>query len=165
MRLAVYDSAARFIGMTEKSNNNDAKWIAIINKAAGLPDRAHYCASAFNYVHAVNGIRLPVGDGVGMVRSYFSNTKVIVYRRSQRGNQRTGLKPRRMDAVSLYYSHIEAIAQDNFDPDEDETVRVIGFNTTGGKGTKGGCYVNTRKTSEIKLIANWLTPYWAKQHP
>ncbi|QHV97948.1 hypothetical protein [Spirosoma endbachense] len=165
MRQAVFDSAARFVGMTERTNNNDATWIAIINQSNGLPDRAHYCASAFNYCHALNGIRLPVGDGIGMVRSYFSNAKTIIYRRNARGNQRNTIKPKRMDAVSLFYSHIEGIAQDDFDPDEDDRVKCIGFNTTGGKGTKGGCYVNWRKTREIKLIANLLSPYWQKLHP
>jgi hypothetical protein len=164
MRQAVYDTAAGFVGMTERTGNNDATWIAIINKANGLPSRAHYCASAFNYVHTLNGIKLPVGEGIGMVRSYFRNTKYIVYQRNARGNQR-GSKPKRMDAVSLFYSHIEGIAEDDFDPDEDDRVKCIGFNTSGGKGTKDGCYVNYRRTREIKLIANWLTPYWQKHQP
>ena len=63
-----------------------------------------------------------------------------------------------MDAVSLYASHIEGIAQDRFDPESEDDVKCIGFNTTGGKGTKGGCYINRRRRSEIKLIANWITP-------
>lgn len=164
LRQAVYDSAARFIGLVERTNHNDATWIAIINGSYNLPSRAHYCASSFNYVHAVNDVRLPVGDGVGMVRSYFRNTKNIIYRRNARGNQRN-MKPKLMDAVSLYQSHIEGIAQANFDPEEDDRVKLIGFNTSGGKGTKDGCYVNTRRTSDIKLIANWLTPYWRSTHP
>ncbi|SFD46820.1 hypothetical protein [Spirosoma endophyticum] len=165
MRQAVYDTAARFIGMTERTGNNDATWIAIINQSFDLPTRSHYCASAFNYCHALNGIRLPVGDGVGMVSSYFRDASKIIYKRNGRGNQRIGRKPQRMDAVSLFASHIEGLAQDDFDPDEDDMVKVIGFNTTGGKGTKAGCYVNYRRTSDIKLIANWLTPYWQSKHP
>ncbi|GAB3256107.1 hypothetical protein GCM10027347_17710 [Larkinella harenae] len=161
LRQAVYDSAAVFVGKTERTNQNDAEWITAINRFSGLPKNAHYCASAFYYVHAVNGVKLPVEKaGVGMVRTYFSQPKRIIYRRNGRGNQRIGPKPGRMDAVSLFASHIEGIAQDRYDPEEDDRVRCIGFNTTGGKGTKGGCYVNYRKTSEIKAIANWITPYW-----
>ena len=150
--------------MTEKSNNNDATWITMINKANGLPSRSAYCASAFYYVHVRNGVKLPV-KSVGMVAAYFSDKTKIIYRRNQRGNLRNAKKPRRMDAVSLFYSHVEGIAQDHFDPEEEDRVKCIGFNTTGGNGTRGGCYINYRKTSEIKLIANWVSPYWLKTHP
>ncbi|RCR69411.1 hypothetical protein DUE52_11200 [Larkinella punicea] len=155
----MYDSAYTFIGKTERTDRNDAVWISAINRFSNLPKNAHYCASAFYYVHAINSVLLPV-RGVGMVRSYFSQAKTIIYKRNQRGNQRIGLKPGRMDAVSLFASHIEGIAQDRYDPEEDDRVKCIGFNTTGGKGTKGGCYINFRKTSEIKAIANWIGPYW-----
>ncbi|MCX6216573.1 hypothetical protein [Spirosoma sp.] len=156
LRQAIYDTAATYLGMTEKTNHNDAKWISKINRYNGLSDRAFYCASAFNYVHRVNGLWLPV-KAPGAVSSYFSDKTKIIYRRNQRGNNRSGIQPQKMDAVSLYASHIEAIAEDRFDPDADY-VRCIGFNTTGGKGTKGGCYVNRRRMSEIKFIANWITP-------
>ncbi|RAJ92212.1 hypothetical protein LX87_05180 [Larkinella arboricola] len=159
LRQAVYDSAATFVGKTEKTNQNDGAWIAAINRFNHLPKNAHYCASAFYYVHAINGVKLPV-VGVGMVRSYFSQAKNIIYKRNGRGNQRIGKKPGRMDAVSIFASHVEGIAQDRYDPDEDDRVKCIGFNTTGGKGTKGGCYINYRRTAEIKMIANWITPYF-----
>lgn len=155
----MYDSAAKFIGKTETGGQNGGAWIAAINRFNGLPKNAHYCASAFYYVHAINGVNLPV-HGVGLVRSYFSDPKRIVYKRNSRGNQRIGLKIRRMDAVSLFASHIEGIAQDGFDPESEDRVRCIGFNTSGGRGTRDGCYVNYRKTSEIKLIANWISPYF-----
>ncbi|GAB3892418.1 hypothetical protein GCM10028803_05220 [Larkinella knui] len=164
LRQAVYDSAATFVGKTERTDRNDAVWIAAINRFSNLPTRAHYCASAFYYVHAINSVVLPV-RGVGMVRSYFSQPKTIIYKRNGRGNQRIGLKPGRMDAVSLFASHIEGIAQDRYDPDEDDRVKCIGFNTSGGKGTKDGCYINFRKTSEIKAIANWISPYWKSFKP
>ena len=158
LRLAIFDSAARFAGKTERTNHNDADWIYAINRFSNLPRQSHYCASGFYYVHVMNGVRLPI-KGVGMVRSYFNTTSRVIYRRNARGNQRIGPRPRRMDAVSLFYSHIEGLADDRFDPDTDDRVRLIGFNTTGGKGTLGGCYINTRRTSEIKVIANWISPY------
>ncbi|WP_461073966.1 hypothetical protein [Spirosoma horti] len=156
LRQAIYDTAATYLGMTEKTNNNDAKWISKINRFNGLSDRAFYCASAFSYVHRVNGLWIQV-RAAGAVRSYFSDQKKIIYRKNQRGNQRSGIQPQKMDAVSLYASHIEGLAEDKWDPEAD-FVKCIGFNTTGGRGTKGGCYVNRRRMSEIKLIANWITP-------
>ncbi|MGA0558284.1 hypothetical protein ACO2Q8_16615 [Larkinella sp. VNQ87] len=166
LRQAVFDSAATFVGKTERTNQNDADWITAINRFSKLPSRAHYCASAFYYVHAINGVKLPIGAaGVGMVRTYFSQAKTLIYKRNRRGNQRIGPKPGRMDAVSLFASHIEGIAQDRYDPEEEDRVRCIGFNTTGGKGTKGGCYINFRRTAEIKAIANWIGPYWNSLKP
>ena len=144
------------MGLTERTNQNDAPWITKINRANHLPDRAHYCASAYYYVHAVNGARLPV-KGIGWVRSYFGDPNKIIYRKNQRGNQRLGVKPQQMDAVSLFASHIEGIADTHWDAESDY-VRCIGFNTT-ANGSRGGCYINRRRKSEIKAIANWLTPY------
>lgn len=157
LRKAIYDSAAVFVGMTEQHNNNDAPWITKINRYNGLPIRSAYCASGFYYAHRVNGVKLPV-RALGAVASYFSVESKIIYRRNQRGNQRIGIMPRRMDAVSLYASHIEGIVSDVWEPDDDY-VTLIGFNTAGGRGTKYGCYINRRRKSEIKYIANWLTPY------
>lgn len=156
LRQAILDSAAVFVGMTEIHNNNDAPWITKINRYNGLPIRSAYCASGFYYAHRVNGVKLPV-RALGAVASYFSVPAKIIYRRNQRGNQRLGIMPRRMDAVSIYTSHIEGLVSDVWDPDED-TVELIGFNTSGGRGSKYGCYINRRRKSEIKYIANWLTP-------
>jgi len=163
LRQAIYDTAASYVGKTEKTNRNDAPWIAKINKYNGLPSRAFYCASGFNYCHRVNGLWIPV-RAAGMVSSYFSDSKRIIYRRNRRGNQRSGIAPQRMDAVSIFGSHIEGLAQDRFDPDA-ENVLLIGFNTTGGKGTRGGCYINRRRVSDIKQIANWITPTLQTQKP
>lgn len=149
------------MGRTERTDRNDAPWITEINRYNHLPTQAMYCASGYYYVHARNGVRLPV-KSVGYVRVYFADPTKILYKRGQRGNQRMGTKIQKMDAVSLYASHIEGIAQDRYDPTEDDTVLLLGFNTTGGRGTKGGCYINRRRTSEIKAIANWLTPYLAQ---
>lgn len=157
LRQAIYDSAATFLGLKELTDHNDAEWISKINLSNGLPERSLYCASGFYFAHRINGVKLPI-KAVGMVASYFADPKKIIYRRNQRGNQRKGIKPRRMDAVSLYFSHIEGLAVEEWDM-EDEEVYLIGFNTTGGRGTTGGCYRNRRKKSEIKLIANWITPY------
>jgi len=157
LRQAILDSAAIFLGMTETHNNNDAPWITKINRYNGLPIRSAYCASGYYYAHRINGVRLPV-RALGAVASYFSVPEKIIYRRNQRGNQRIGIRPRRMDAVSLYASHIEGLVDDIWDDDADD-VKTIGFNTGGGRGTKYGCYVNRRRKSEIKFIANWLTPY------
>lgn len=160
LRQAIFDTAALFVGKVERTNQNDADWIRAINRYNRLPDRAMYCASAFYYVHARNGVALPIAPvSVGRVNAYFRDPTKIVWRRGQRGNARLGMKIGRMDAVSLYASHIEGIAQDRFDPTEDEEVLCIGFNTTGGRGTRGGCYLNRRRTKEIKLIANWITPF------
>ncbi|WP_020603142.1 hypothetical protein [Spirosoma spitsbergense] len=163
LRQAILDSAAVFVGMTEINNNNDAPWITKINRYNGLPIRSAYCASGYYYAHRVNGVKLPV-RALGAVASYFSTTGKIIYRKNQRGNQRLGVMPRRMDAVSIYTSHIEGLVSDVWDPD-DEFVTLIGFNTSGGRGTKYGCYINRRKKSEIKFIANWLTPYLATLKP
>lgn len=146
------------MGRTERTNRNDAPWIAYINRFNNLPTQAMYCASGYYYVHAKNGVHLPVRS-VGYVRVYFSDPTKLLYQRGARGNQRLGSRIQKMDAVSLYASHIEAIAQDRYDPQEDDTVLLLGFNTTGGPGTRGGCYINRRRTSEIKAIANWLTPH------
>lgn len=148
------------MGKVERTNQNDADWIKAINRSNKLPDRAMYCASAFYYVHAQNGVRLPIAPvSIGRVNAYFRDPTKIVWRKGQRGNTRLGAKIRRMDAVSLFASHIEGIAQDRYDPAEDEEVLLIGFNTTGGRGTRGGCYINRRRTRDIKAIANWLTPW------
>lgn len=157
LRQAILDSAAVFVGLTELHNNNDAPFITKINRYNGLPIRSAYCASGFYYAHRVNGVKLPVRS-LGAVASYFSVPAKIIYRKNQRGNQRLGIMPRRMDAVSLFASHVEGLVSDSWDPDEDE-VTLIGFNTSGGRGTKYGCHINRRKKSEIKFIANWLTPY------
>lgn len=164
LRQAVFDTASKFVGLRERTGNNDANWIAIINRLYHLPDKAHYCASAYNYVHAMNGVRLPVSDP-GRVAAYFRNSKTITYKGGGRGNQRMVGRVRLMDAVSLFASHIEGIAQTDFDPDEDDYVMCLGFNTTAGKGTKGGCYINRRRTRDIKAIANWISPYWRSLHP
>lgn len=162
LRQAILDSAAVFVGKVEQTNNNDAPWITKINRYNGLPIRSAYCASGYYYAHRVNGVKLPV-KALGAVASYFAVPAKIIYRRNQRGNQRLGIMPRRMDVVSLFASHVEGLVSDVWDPDDDE-VTLIGFNTSGprlagGKGTKYGCYINRRKKSEIKYIANWLTPY------
>jgi len=145
--------------MVEISNQNDAPWIARINRYNGLPIRSAYCASGFYYAHRVNGVKLPI-KALGAVSSYFSVSAKIIYRHNQRGNQRLGIMPRRMDAVSIYTSHIEGLVSDVWDSDDDY-VTLIGFNTSAGRGTKYGCYINRRRKSEIKFIANWLTPYLA----
>lgn len=156
----------QFVGKVELSNRNDADWITAINLFNNLPRTAHYCASGYIYCHLINGARIPVpAVSIGRVAAYFQNPSKIIYRRNQRGNQRIGPKPQLMDAVSLYVSHIEGLAQNRFDPETDDRVKLLGFNTTGGAGTKGGCYINVRRTSEIKLIANWLTPYLATVKP
>lgn len=148
--------------MTELTNRNDAHWITAINLFNNLPRNAQYCASGYIYCHLVNGARLPIHPvAIGRVAAYFRDPAKIIYRKNQRGNQRLGPRPQLMDAVSLYESHIEGLAQPHFDPDSDDRVKLLGFNTTSGKGTKGGCYINVRRASEIKLIANWLTPYLA----
>ncbi len=149
--------------MTELHNNNDAPWITKINRYNGLPIRSAYCASGYYYAHRVNGVKLPV-RALGAVSSYFADGSKIIYRRNQRGNQRIGIMPRRMDAVSIYTSHIEGLVSDVWDADDDE-VTLIGFNTSGGRGTKYGCYINRRKKSEIKFIANWITPWLASYKP
>ncbi len=132
----------------------------MINRSNGLPDRAHYCASGYYYAHRVNGIVLPVPRvSVGRVAAYFRDPAKIVYRRHARGNQRIGRRINQADAVSLFASHIEFLYDRRYDPETDDRVRLLGFNTTSGPGTKGGCYVNWRRTDEIKLIANWITPY------
>lgn len=161
LRQAILDSAAVFVGMTELHNNNDAPWITKINRYNGLPIRSAYCASGFYYAHRVNGVKLPV-RALGAVTSYFTSN--IIYRRNQRGNQRLGIMPRRMDAVSIYTSHIEGLVSDVWDSDDDY-VTLIGFNTSGGRGTKYGCYINRRKKTEIKFIANWITPWLASYKP
>ncbi|MGF7217475.1 hypothetical protein GGR92_003649 [Spirosoma lacussanchae] len=163
LRQAILDSAAAFVGMVELTNHNDAPWITKINAYNGLPIRSAYCASGFYYAHRVNGVRLPV-RALGAVSSYFAVPAKIIYRRNQRGNQRLGVMPRRMDAVSIYTSHIEGLVDDVWDPDE-EYVTLIGFNTSGGRGTKYGCYINRRRKSEIKFIANWLTPFLTTYKP
>lgn len=157
LRKAILDSAAVFVGLVELTNQNDAPWITKINRYNGLPLRSAYCASGFYYAHRVNGVKLPV-SALGAVSSYFNVSAKIIYRRNQRGNQRIGIMPRRMDAVSIYTSHIEGLVSDVWDSDDDY-VTLIGFNTSGGRGTKYGCYINRRRKSDIKLIANWLTPY------
>jgi hypothetical protein len=162
LRQAILDSAAVFVGMVELSNRNDAPWITKINRYNGLPIHSAYCASGYYYAHRVNGVKLPV-RALGAVSSYFAVPGKIIYRKNQRGNQRIGIMPRRMDAVSIYTSHIEGIVDDVWNPDDDY-VKLIGFNTSGprqagGRGTKYGCYINRRRKSEIKYIANWITPF------
>jgi hypothetical protein len=157
LRQAILDSAAVFVGMTEISNKNDAAWITKINRYNGLPIHSAYCASGFYYAHRVNGVKLPV-RALGAVHSYFAVPGKIIYRKNQRGNQRLGIMPRRMDAVSIYTSHIEGLVSDVWDS-EDDYVTLIGFNTSGGRGTKYGCYINRRRKSEIKFISNWITPF------
>ena len=158
LRQAIIDTAAQFVGKTERTNSNDADWIAMINLSNRLPERAMYCASAYYYCHRANGVRLNVASiSVGRVAAYFNQASKIIWKPSHRGNLRT--KPRQADAVSLYASHIEMIYDKRYDPSEDEEVKLIGFNTSGGKGTKGGCYVNRRRTRELKAIANWITPH------
>ncbi|UHG93309.1 hypothetical protein LQ777_10495 [Spirosoma oryzicola] len=163
LRQAIYDTAAQFLGKTERTNHNDAPWITRINKFNHLPSQALYCASGLYYAYAKNGAWLTV-KSVGYVKVYFRDKAKIVYQRGARGNQRIGPPPKKMDFVSLYASHVEGLADDRWNDDADY-VMTIGFNTTGGTGTKGGCYLNRRRKSEIKAIANHLTPYLEQWKP
>lgn len=158
LRQAIVDTASRFIGKTERTNNNDADWIAMINLSNRLPERAMYCASAYYYCHRANGVRLGIpAVSVGRVAAYFRDPGKIIWKPNHRGNLR--VKPRQADAVSIFASHIEMIYDKRYDPTEDDEVKLIGFNTSGGRGTKGGCYVNRRRTRELKAIANWISPH------
>jgi hypothetical protein len=163
LRQMIYDTAAQFLGRTERTNHNDAPWITHINRFNRLPANAFYCASGLYYAYAKNGAWLPL-KSVGYVSVYFRDPSKIVFRRSARGNQRIGPPPRKMDFVSLYRSHIEGLADDRWDDDADY-VMTIGFNTTGGSGTNGGCYLNRRPKREIKMISNHLTPYLKQWKP
>lgn len=130
----------------------------MINLSNRLPERALYCASGYYYCHRANGVRLDVpAVSVGRVAAYFRDPKKIIWRQNQRGNLR--IRPQQADGVSIYASHIEFVYDKRFDPSEDDRVRLLGFNTTGGRGTRHGCYINWRRTRELKLIANWITPH------
>ncbi|MGM9509558.1 hypothetical protein ACS5NO_17615 [Larkinella sp. GY13] len=163
IRAQILAVAQEQIGVVEKRNRNDHPKITEWNKALGLPANSPYCASGIYYCYAANGIRLPIRSP-GLVRSWFSDGSKIVYRRSQCGNTRTGRRPRLADPVSIFESHVELLAQERWDEDEDE-ITVIGFNTTAGPGSKGGVYRVRRKLSQVKLIANHLTPYLEKNKP
>ncbi|GAB3911602.1 hypothetical protein GCM10028803_53470 [Larkinella knui] len=163
IRAQILEVAQQQIGVVERRNRNDHPKIAEWNRALGLPANSPYCASGIYYCYAANGIRLPI-RAPGLVRSWFADGSKIVYRRSQRGNTRTGRRPRLADPVSIFESHVELLAQERWDEDDDE-ITVIGFNTTAGSGTRGGVYRVRRKLGQVKLIANHLTPYLEKNQP
>ncbi|MGV3560750.1 hypothetical protein [Larkinella arboricola] len=163
IRAHILATAEQEVGVVEIHNRNDHPRITEYNRALGLPPRAPYCASGLYYCYVANGIKLPI-RGAGMVRSWFADKTKIIYRRGQRGNTRAGYRPMLMDAVSLFDSHVEGLAQERWDEDADEIV-CIGFNTTAGRGTKGGVYRVRRKLREVKLIANHLTPYLEQHKP
>ncbi len=162
LRLAIRDTAAMYVGVKEQTNRNDHPLITKINRAFGLPKNAYYCASGLAYCYKVNfKTKLPF-NGAGSVASWFANRQRWVYRRGERGNQRTGRKPQLMDGVSLFSSHIEGLAQLRWDADADY-IETIGFNTTAGTG-RGGVYRVRRPMKDVKAIVNHITPYWELIH-
>ncbi|WP_177226006.1 hypothetical protein, partial [Arsenicibacter rosenii] len=77
-----------------------------------------------------------------------------------RGNQRSLQVPQFMDWSSLYYSHTEAFAERNWNPNADRYLH-LGFNT----GSPGGCYLVSRRKGDINAIANHLTPFLRSLKP
>lgn len=163
LRLAIRDTLRRFVGKREGAVNNSGVWIIEINSFWHLPARSHYCAAALAFGYAKNGVFFPWVPpvSVGRVRAYFRDPSKIVWVRGQRGNSRSGRKPQLMDWASLFASHTEALAEEEWDEDAPQHL-LIGFNTSGGPGTRDGCYLINRRTRDIKMIANHLTPYLAQ---
>jgi hypothetical protein len=162
LRMAIADTAASYVGIKERTNRNDHPVIAKINRKFGLPANAYYCASGLAYCYKVNIVgKLPF-NGAGSVASWFANRSRWVYKRGERGNQRTGRKPQLMDGVSLFTSHIEGLASARWDSEADY-IETIGFNTTAGTG-RGGVYRVRRPIRDVKAIVNHITPYWESLH-
>lgn len=162
LREAIFATAQSQLHVRERTNRNDHPQIVEYNRVLGLPKNAFYCASGLYWCYRQNGARVPI-PGPGSVANWFRDPAKLVWKRGGRGNQRSGPKPQLMDAVSLYTSHVEGLAQTTWDPDADR-IRTIGFNTTGGTG-RGGVYLVTRRfdRDRIKAVANHLTPYLKAQ--
>ncbi len=115
------------------------------------------------------------------MNAYFLDADRIIYRRNAQLHY--SREPQRMDWVSLFESHVEAYdepsgwlqrgidsdraldKQDAEDQLRERRVWLIGYNTSGGRGTREGVYRNKRKVKDIKKIANHLTPFlkaWPK---
>ncbi|MDF7817930.1 hypothetical protein P1X15_10000 [Runella sp. MFBS21] len=160
LRRAILDTGKTQLKLREKpgaANNNRHPQITIYNRAVGVPDNAFYCASGGYWCHLVNGVRLPL-SAPAAVRSWFADPKKQV-------KWQQGQRVQVFDAVSLFRSHVEFVADPaGFEDEDEELVQLIGWNTTGGSQKQQGCHLNWRSKSWIKAVANHITPFLKNQH-
>ncbi|WP_428657580.1 hypothetical protein [Runella sp.] len=160
LRRAILDTAQTQLKLREKpgaANNNRDPQITVYNRASGVPDNAFYCASAGFWCHLKNGVRLAIPSPAA-VRSWFADPKKHV-------KWQQGQKVQVMDAVSLFRSHVEFVADPaGFNDEDEELVQLIGFNTTGGGKTLQGCHLNWRSKSWVKAVTNHITPFLKNQN-
>lgn len=159
LRRAICDTAKTQLKLREKPGaNNQHPQITIYNRALGVPANAFYCASGGYWCHLKNGVRLPI-SAPAAVRSWFADPKKHV-------KWKQGEKVQLFDAVSLFKSHVEFVADPaGFDDDDEDFVKLIGFNTTGASTKMQGCYLNYRHKDWIKAVANHITPFLKSQKP
>lgn len=155
LRRAILDTGKTQLKLREKAgvaNNNKHPQISIYNRAVGVPDNAFYCASGGYWCHLKAGVRLPI-SAPAAVRSWFADPKKHV-------KWKQGEKVQVFDAVSMFKSHVEFVADtQGFDDEDEDFIQTIGWNTTGPGKTAQGCHVNYRHKDWIKAVANHITPY------
>lgn len=163
LRRAILDTAKTQLKLRERpgiANNNRHPQITIYNRAVGVPDNAFYCASGGYWAHLKNGVRLSL-SAPAAVRSWFADPRRHV-------RWRQGQKVQVFDAVSLFRSHVEFVADPHgFDDEDEEYVQLIGWNTTGAGTKLQGCHLNFRHKDWVKAVTNHITPFLnaSPKHP
>lgn len=161
LRRAILDTGKTQLKLREKAgvaNNNRHPQITIYNRSVGVPDNAFYCASGGYWCHLKAGVRLPI-PAPAAVRSWFSDPKKHV-------KWKQGQKVQVFDAVSLFKSHVEFVADSRgFDDEDEDFVQTIGWNTTGPGKNGQGCHLNFRHKDWIKAVTNHITPYLKNGNP
>ena len=172
MRNMVVAGNERYMHVRESKYWNGKSWV-YTNRGKEVEEIQHRagctyaCAWCGAYVYCVfqdQGIDARRDFKVGnptAVRSWFGKPEKIVYRAAQ-GNKRVGLTPQKGDVVSTFSSHIEIyVGNDWWSDVARKRIPCVSGNTGGDNGEGQGVHLAMRPLGSVKLVANYLTGYYA----
>jgi hypothetical protein len=148
-RACVTESYTSYIGVRERTGNNDGREVGLFLNSAGLKEGFAWCAAFATYVHKQCGVETPA-KSPAWSPAWFPKNKIIDKETALRG-----------DVFGLYYSNLKRIGHVGF-IDEDwqnqgSTIITVEGNTNGDGSREGdGVYRKRRNKKQIYTISRWL---------
>ena len=138
-----------FVGVKEKTGNNDGYEVGLFLNSAGLKEGFAWCAAFVNYVCKLSGVETPA-NAPAWSPSWFPKAKTIPKETASRG-----------DVFGLFYSNLKRIGHVGFiDENWSEkgaTIRTVEGNTNGDGSREGdGVYIKHRNKKQIYKVSRWI---------
>lgn len=150
IRKELRKSYSSFIGVREKTGNNDGKEVGLFLKSVGLKEGFAWCAAFAKYNFDVVGVKTTITAWSPTAE----NKNNIVYK-----NNTFKKQPQPGDLITLYYPKKGRIGHTGFFDrwESEKLITTVEGNTNNKKSNEGdGVYVVFRPIGTIHSISSWL---------